>query len=398
MAALATDARDGFDLIIANYLLDNLPARVLRLSNGLLEELEVRTTLRADLDPSRLHGRTAREWVERVRATNGDDPQLVDLYPWFSLDCRHRPVDRSSFPFGSLIPEPSATAPKYWSHHEKAWTWLKEALPLVRPGGGLLLNDYGHFPHQNPGRVIATEHFSGSLANSINFDELEAFPRLEPAWEVAAPETDARNLHSRWIGRRADKTASGIFLSVFDGERRNRVPDLLNQARARADEERIEEARWLFWQAHSHAPRCWYVLEHWSAFCLTRLRDFATAHDLAEKGLRLHPSHPPLWNLKGDALYEQKRYSEAEACYKQTLEINPREIRGRLNLAYVYLETGRYSEALAVLAQALALDIQGHYRGESLRKQRDVLQRMSLEFREATGQQLNRFRNMDAPG
>jgi len=36
MAALATDARDGFDLIIANYLLDNLPARVLRLSNGLL--------------------------------------------------------------------------------------------------------------------------------------------------------------------------------------------------------------------------------------------------------------------------------------------------------------------------------------------------------------------------
>jgi tetratricopeptide (TPR) repeat protein len=397
MAALGAEAQEGFDLIIANYLLDNLPATILRLSKGLLEELEVRATLRADQDAYRLRGRTAREWMERASATGGQDPELVELYPWFSLECRYQPVDRASFTFGSLIPDPSDGAPKHWSHHETTWIWVTETLPLLRPGGGLLVNDYGHFPLQRPSRLIAFQHYGGSLANGINFDELSSLSRIKPDWQAVAPETDSKQLHSRWINRRADELSAGIFRLVFDGGRRDRVTELLDQARERAEDGRTEEARWLFWQAHERAPRCWHVLERWASFCLTRLRDAQTARDLAENGLRLHPRHPALWNVKGDTFYDHKRYAEAEACYRRAVEINPRETLGRLNLAYVHLETGRHAEALAVLAEALALDTQGDHREPLLEKQRQVLQRISLDARESLSQQINRFRNFDAP-
>jgi hypothetical protein len=395
MVALGDDAKDGFDLVIANYLLDNLPATNLRLSHGLVEELEVRTTLRADLDRSRLRGRTALEWSERAKAIDGQDPELPELYPWFSLECRYRPADRASFPFASVIPDPAEGSTVRWMHHELVWTWLKELLPLLRPGGGLLANDYGHSPMQKPGPTSLTQHYGGSLANGINFEELASLPRIEPGWQVTAPETDSRQIQSRWIGRGADELSAGIFRLIFDGARRDRVMDLLGEADDRARKGLTEEARWLFREAHRHAPRCWHVLERWAAFCLTRLQDWETAHDLSDAGLKLHPLYPPLWNLKGDALYEQKRYAEAEACYLRTIEINPNEVRGRLNLAFVHLEMNRYPQALAVIAEALALDREADHREALLEKQRQVLLRISIEARDSFTQQLNRFRNLD---
>ena len=262
----------------------------------------------------------------------------------------------------------------------------------------MLISDYGHFPLRNHERLVATQHFGGSLANGVNFDELSAFPLVEPEWQVAMPETDAKHLSTRWVGRRGDELSAGIFRLIFDGRRRDRPMDLLAEARERTEQGRTEEARWLYMQAHRHAPRCWHLIERWASFCLTRLKDLQAAHDLAETGLRMHPRYPPLWNVKGDALYEQKRYAEAGDCYRQAIAIHPREVRGRLNLAYVHLETGRCAEALAVLAEALALDTQGDYRDALLEKQRQVLLRISIDARDAMAQQLNRFRNFDASG
>ena len=396
MAALGAEAQDGFDLIIANYLLDNLPATVLRLSNNTIEELEVRVTLRADLDPCRLRGRTARDWAARAISSNGRDRELVELYPWFSLECRFHPLDRASLAFGSLIPETVNRRSMQWSHHEVAWTWLRESLPHLRAGGAMLLNDFGYFPLQDASRPVPILHFGGSLATGINLDELSALPRLEPDWQMVAPETDSRKLQSRWICRRTDELSSGIFRIIFDGHRRDLVTELLDQASARAEEGRTEEARWLYWRAYRHAPRCWHVFERWASFCQLRLKDYDAAHDLAEQGLRLHSRHAPLWNVKGDALFELKRHGEAEICYRRAIEINPPEIRGRLNLAYVHLERGHHAEALAQLAEALALDTQGDYRDALLEKQRQVLLRLSLDARDALSQQVNRFRNLDA--
>ena len=396
MSALGDEAKDGFDLVIASYLLDNLPATSLRLSHGLIEEMEVRTTLRADLDASRLRGRTPQEWRARAMANGGEDHELIELYPWFSLECRHRPVNRAAFPFASVIPDPANGSTVEWTHHEIAWRWFKELLPLVRPGGGVLVNDYGHFPIQQPRSTLAMQHYGGSLATGINFEELSSLPHIAPGWRVTAPATDARQIHSRWIGRNEDELSAELFRVIFDGQRRNHVMDLLDQAKDAADKGSLDEAASLFQEAHRRAPRCWHLLARWVAFCLS-LHDWESAHHLAEAGLKLHSRFPSLWNLKGDALYELKRYADAEACYRRAIEINPHDVRGRLNLSYVCVELGRYSEALDVIAQALALDTEGDYREALLERQRQVLLRVSLAACDALRQQINRFRDPNAP-
>lgn len=396
MASLIEDGSGPFDMVIANYLVDNLPATLLRLSENRLEELEVRASLRADLGATLLGGRTPQEWQQCVRPQVSLESDLLQLYPWLSIECRFRPVERASFAFCALIPEPAPGAPRYWPHHVAAWVWLREVLPLVAPGGGVLINDYGCFPLSKPDRPSPNQRFGGSLANGVNFDELNSFLHLEAEWQLAAPESDSRQLCSRWLTRRTDSLSAGVFRLIFDGSRRDQALDQITQACARADEGRYEEARWLFMSAFAHTPRCWHLLERWATFCLTRLKDPETAFELAEAGLKLNPHHPALWNIKGDAHYEKGNLTESEICFRRAVRIHPREVRGRLNLAYVFLDTGRLPEALAVLAEAMALDTQGECREALLEKQRQVLQRLAATARDAQIQQLNRFRNLDA--
>jgi tetratricopeptide (TPR) repeat protein len=395
MAALGEDAEAGFDLVVANYILDNLPATLLRVSEGAIEELEIRATLDANLDPALLRGHSAQDWAKRVAHSDASDAELVELYPWFSLECRYRPVSRADFAFGQLITEGLAQGFTYWHHHEAAWQWLGELLPKLRPKGGVLINDYGHFPLQHQTSPTAIQHFGGSLANGLNFDEFAVWPRCAPDWQMVAPEVDGRHLISRWVGRCAQPLAASLFQVIFDGNRRERVPDLLEQAHEHAARSRTEEARWLFWQAYQRAPRCWHLLERWATFYLVQLKQPGTACELAEAGLRLHPRHPPLLNLRGDALYELQRYADAEQSYLQAMALNPREIRARLNLAYVHLKTGRPTHALTVLAEALALDTLADYREALLEKQRQALAQLSAQSQAALTQQLNRFRNLD---
>lgn len=396
MSALHSERDAGFDLIVVNYLLDNLPATLLRLSPYGMEELEVRTTLRGDLDRSRLGGITAFEWRERIR-TKTHLRELVDLYPWFSLECRYRKVERDSLPFAALIPQPTDGSTVLWSHHPIAWEWLRSAVGFLRPRGGILINDYGHFPSKRTHTSAAFQHFGGSLANGINFDELASFPKIAEDWKVTAPEQDSRQLYSRWISPQAEEFSAGVFRILFAGARRDQVLDLVTRAEDSVEQGLNEEARWLFWQAHANAPRCWYVLERWAAFCISRLKDPQSGLELAQIGLELHPLSPALWNIKGDALYELKQFSQAEECYLQAIAINPRETLGRLNMAYVLFETGRHARALLVLAEALAFDKKSDHREAILEKQRQVLQRISRENQEAVIQQANRFRNLGAP-
>jgi tetratricopeptide (TPR) repeat protein len=390
------EADAGFDLVVANYILDNLPATLLRVSPNGVEELEVRATLPAKLDPALLGGLSAQDWVERISQSDASQAQLVPLYPWFSLECRYRPVSRADFAFGQLITEGTADGVTHWHHHEAAWQWLGKLLPQLRPKGGVLVNDYGHFPLQHQTPPTAMQHFGGSLANGLNFDELAAWPLCAPDWQVVAPATDGRHLISRWVGRCAQPLAASLFQLIFDGARRERVPELLEQARDHAARNRTEEARWYFWEAYQRSPRCWHVLEVWATFYLGKLKDAATACALAEAGLRLHPRHPPLLNIRGDALYELKRYAEAEQCYLQAVALNPRDIRARLNLSYVHLKTGRLAQALSVVAEALALDTQADYRDALIEQQRQALQQLSTQTQAALKQQLNRFRNLDS--
>ncbi|MFN0184875.1 MAG: SAM-dependent methyltransferase [Aquabacterium sp.] len=388
---------DGFDLVIANYAVDNLPATMLRLGSDGPHELQVRAALRADVPPQRLGGRTPSQWAEALQQGRVTVVDAVELYPWFSLDCRYQPVDPSDWPHGLLLGQPPQGATWHWMHHAVAWGWLGRVLPMLRPGGGVLINDYGYRPSLGAPRHDAFQHFGPSLANGLNLDELQAWVQAQPGWAVAAPPQDSRQVSSRWIGRADDPLSAGIFGLVFDGPRRDLAMDLLADAEAAAQARHLEQARWLFWRARESAPRCWHVLERWAAFCRTRLQDASAAIGLAEAGLALHPHHPGLLNTLGDAHYDLGQLDAAQAAYRRALAASPRDIRARLNLAFVCQDHGRHQEALQHLAEGLALDAPGDWRDALLEKQRQVLLSLSLQTRDAIVQQMNRFRNLDAP-
>ncbi len=402
MADLDDAADGGFDLVIANYAVDNLPATMLRLAPGRIDELQVRATLPRGLAPARLHGQSADEWAARLRDGRAGEHELVELYPWFSLECRYMPIGREALPLGAAVPDPPAGQVWHWLHHESALRWLGHAVPLLRLGGALLVNDYGYDARAGGARREAFQHYGPSVANGLNFADFECFVDHQAGWAMTAPAQDSNQVSSRLIvrtddGQPGDAFALRLFRLLFAGPRRDRVLDLLTEAGASADARRLEEARWLYWQAREAAPRCWHVLERWAQFCLVHLKDAHAAAGLAQAALQLHPRHPALWNTLGDARYELGQFDSAESAFLEAVSVNARDIRARLNLAYVHQLRGEFAPALQRLAEALAIDTQGDQREALLEKQRQVLLAQSLDARDGILQQMNRFRNLDAP-
>jgi tetratricopeptide (TPR) repeat protein len=59
---------------------------------------------------------------------------------------------------------------------------------------------------------------------------------------------------------------------------------------------------------------------------------------------------------KGNILFEQRRYPEAEASYRQAMQVYPQNLKARINLASVLGMSGRIDEAIALYQEVLAID------------------------------------------
>jgi len=59
---------------------------------------------------------------------------------------------------------------------------------------------------------------------------------------------------------------------------------------------------------------------------------------------------------KGNIFYEQGRYHEAEASYRQAIQVYPQNLKARINLAGVFGITGRHQEAVALYQEVLAIE------------------------------------------
>ena len=96
-------------------------------------------------------------------------------------------------------------------------------------------------------------------------------------------------------------------------------------------------------------------------------------YDIAKMALTLNPAcSSELWNTLGDGLYEWGRYAEAQSAYERAIRVNETDLRARSNLAWVHQATGHYEQALAVLAEAMALDTTGEYAERLTQKQTEV--------------------------
>lgn len=138
-------------------------------------------------------------------------------------------------------------------------------------------------------------------------------------------------------------------------------------------------------------PYNWALMHEVAQFLLVPLRQPAAAMQMAKAGLDCNPAcSSELWNMYGDALFELGRTEEARKAFHRGLAINPNDVRSRFNLAFVHTRCREYAEALARLAEALALDRHGAFRDGIMRKQAEVLALLDQKNQEEMLRQINR--------
>jgi tetratricopeptide (TPR) repeat protein len=96
--------------------------------------------------------------------------------------------------------------------------------------------------------------------------------------------------------------------------------------------------------------------------CLRKALEWLKAEEhekaLAEldRALERNPNYPDLHNFRGVVLSELERVDEAVLAFRESIELAPRFIVPRLNLAFILARVGEYRDAEAELEAILALD------------------------------------------
>jgi tetratricopeptide (TPR) repeat protein len=125
------------------------------------------------------------------------------------------------------------------------------------------------------------------------------------------------------------------------------------------------------------------LLDEVAGFLTWNLHDFRAGAELAKLALNLNPNcSSELWNTFGDCLFAWDRMAEAKNAYLKAIQIKENDVRARVNLAWVFNHEKNYTNALSMIAEALALDLAGDYRDGLLQKQQEALRGITAKHRD----------------
>ncbi len=359
--------------IFANYVLDSLPASVLRKGASGAEEQYIRTHL-ADSEQVSHYTSKSLDEIRQLAASSTveDRAQLLPLVSLFEFETAFKAVD------GRIPHVDEAIA---FGHdvdrivlNHAAFDSISAGLDMLGDRGLLLINDYGAItPDQIAGQA-GTQRFGSSAAIGLNFPLLEHHFRLKGV-RVSVPERDdLLSVHPRLLMRADASETVGAFLKVFDGRTQKALEDCETEARQHMEAGRIELAREAYDRALAARPRDWRLIGEVAEFVIRAARDYESGMRLAHAALAVNPWYSVwLWNVLGDALFALERYQNAHDAYLEARRIETTDTRTSLNLAYTHAQFGDFSEALEAIAAGLASDKNGLFRQRLLEKQQHVL-------------------------
>lgn len=391
--ALAELGGRRFHAVFANYLLDNLGATLIRRSGDHVDEVVFRSVVDEQVDTRALTGLAPEEIRRRLDAGDAEVERLLAPHAGaLAIEWRTEARAVEDLPHGELLAPAPADGEQLSIHGTGTLDFLGQALAHLEPGGFLLVADYAAPPGSLPSVDTVAQQFGGSMAHAVDFEQIDRWSRTLDGWQAYAPPVASESIHVRLVCGPRHSAAIAPFLICFDGSRWDQPGRLLRLAAECLENHRRETARDLLLRAVQVRPRNWHALERVASFLLRTDQDPEAALVAAAAGLELHPLHPGLWNLRGDAHYERREWPEAEAAFRRAIAIDPRDIRGRINLSYVLADRHRYPEALAVLGEALGLDTAVEHREALLARQQRVLQQMADRERERLLRLANRVR------
>jgi Flp pilus assembly protein TadD len=372
-----------FRAVFANYVLDSLPAAVLRRHDSGWQRLCARASVREENLAAHLPGWT----IDRVRdrATSADSADLTDLLPLLQV------IDSelAFLPFeGSVPPD--------WA---PGLDGAIEGVPLVYNFGALeclfrlvrgldasgfvLIRDYGQSADTAP-PAGGAQRWGSTTTVPLDFARVERALRSKGA-VVARPTCDSL-IDTRIVMRTARPQTVTALETRFDRPIADDLA-LIARARAHADNGLFQEALDAYRQAAAANPRDWQVLGE-IARLACRAGDHAAGLDLAQAALALNPWYSPsLWSILGDSYRGVGRLDDSHAAYAEACRLDSRAAEAHLKLARSWLERGDLGQTLEAVARGLAADADDAHRHELLDTQHaalDLLARIRAGRREAT--------------
>jgi tetratricopeptide (TPR) repeat protein len=369
----------GVRAVLANYVLDVLPAAVVRAGPEGPEQLCVRTHLVRD---DALRSRYTRLGLNEIRAlAASDDPEeRAGLLPLLTL----LEYEVGFFPVAAEPPPHLAEALAFGEGLERivlnhgAIDCVAACLERVRPGGFVLVNDYGPTQRAEIAGHGVAQRFGSSTALGLNFPLLEHHFG-EAGRVVVVPEGEAtRSIHARLFAPDPVPATAEMVASRYGAGAVDDFEAPADEARRHAAAGRLNEALESYRIALTRNPRDWLLIGQAAEFVALQLKDYAPGLELIRAALEANPHTSPwLWNVLGDCLFCLGRFDDAHEAYGQARRIDPLDVRTNFNLSYTYAQAGAYREALEAIGAALAGDAQGAYRTRLLDKQQQILAALS---------------------
>ena len=205
-----------YQAVFFNYVLDCLPATVIRVEGGITQELHIRTWLPSGID-WRMHLDVDADGLGLLGNSTApaDRCQLIPVYDHFLLEYQYRPADLTCLPYGAFMTGVAkSNEGRPILHNYGAIQYLEASLAMLADGGFVLINDYGQT------KDVATDEFrhqrfGQTAAVGINFALLREYFSACERGVIHETEKEQESLHSRLLTVKRDSSLSAQFQECF---------------------------------------------------------------------------------------------------------------------------------------------------------------------------------------
>jgi tetratricopeptide (TPR) repeat protein len=377
----STTRRRGFRAVFANYVLDVLPAAVLRSREGQPEQLCVQTRLASEDELQMFHPDLSLERLRELAASDcrHERGELLPLLRLLEFRTEFVPLNGDGPVFANEAIEFAKDLPRVL-HNFGALDCLDTCLNLIADDGFILINDYGPVDNAQVAEFGTATRFGSSIAMGLNFPLLEHH-FVSRVNNVVKPEgDDDKAIHTRLLSRRALPESSRVLNQRFSGTAWELASKPAEEAREHLAGGRVASGWEAYEQALERNPKNWCVLGEVADFLIRN----GKPHEglvLARAAIDRNPWYSSwLWNILGDGLFAIEQFGDAQAAYDQARSVNPKDVETNFNLSFTYALSGAYREALDSLATALVNDFQGTYRERILHQQQRIMFELSTRW------------------